>query len=107
MHLPRNKIAKDTDRSFPWAYFDRTYLSGGECGGGEVLYLQENHSFNLHSGLGRRFNNYKKTLSLKPFLLFSIEKECRWIYIFGDSMVIINWFNNIQRCQMYILSPIL
>ena len=40
-------------------------------------------------------------------LIFAHEKGIQGIQIFGDSMIVINWMNNAQRCHNIHLTPIL
>ena len=50
-------------------------------------------------GLGEGTNNYAELLSLKLLLQFALEKGCRNLQIFGDSLIIINWVNKVQHCR--------
>jgi ribonuclease HI len=56
--------------------------------------------------LGAGTNNYSKLIALKLLLLFAIEKGCRALQVFGDSLVIINWANGIHRCKISHLLPL-
>ena len=56
-------------------------------------------------GLGKGTNNFAELLALKLLLRFALEKNSRNIHIFGDSMVVINWVNKIQRCRIKNLNP--
>ena len=40
-------------------------------------------------------------------LIFAHEKDLHILQIFGDSMLVINWMNNVQRCHNLQLLPIL
>ena len=42
-------------------------------------------------------------MGLKILLLAAIEKNCRSIYVFKDSILSINWEKGTQRCQTTIL----
>lgn len=46
-HAPCNILAEVIDTSSPWAYFRGVSLTSGDYGGGEILYLQEHHSFKI------------------------------------------------------------
>ena len=50
-------------------------------------------------GLGSGTNNYAELMALKLLLCFAIERNCKKIQVFGDSFVVINWINNIQKCR--------
>jgi len=57
-------LLKAIDQSKPWAYFDSS-MHNGRCGGGVVLYLNNNHYFKLKSGLGSGMNNISELYNLK------------------------------------------
>ena len=57
-------------------------------------------------GLGRGANNFVELFALKLLLCFSLEKNCRNIQIIGDSMVVINQMNKIQKCRNINLRPL-
>ena len=57
-------------------------------------------------GLGTGTNNYAELMALKLLLCFALERNCRKIHIFGDSLVILNWINKIQRCMNISLSAL-
>ena len=44
-------------------------------------------------------NNYAELMTLKLLLCFSIERNCRQLQVYGDSMVVINSMNKIQKCR--------
>jgi ribonuclease HI len=91
----------------PWDYFDGVSSEDHLiCGGGGCLYLSTTHYFLLKSGLGAGTNNYAELLALKLLLLFVVEKGCKTLQVFGDSMLIINWENGVQRCHISRLVPI-
>ena len=48
-------------------------------------------------GLGTGSNNYAELMALKLLLCFAIESNCQNLQVFGDSLVVINWMNKIQR----------
>ena len=48
-------------------------------------------------GLGDGANNFVELMALKLLLFFALEKDSRRIQIFGDSLVILNWVNKVQR----------
>ena len=76
------------------------------CVGGGCLYISTSHFFLLKSSLGAGSNNYSKIMALKLLLLFVVEKECKIVHVFGDSLLIINWVNRVQRCHISCLVPI-
>jgi hypothetical protein len=80
------------DKDQPWDFFDGA-ASGDQllCGGGGCLYITTSHFFLLKSGLGVGSNDYSEIMALKLLLLFVVEKECKILQVFGDSLLIINW----------------
>ena len=84
----------DIDRRIPWGFFDGA-MQQNICGGGALLFLSDSHWFEISAGLGEGTNNYVELLSLKILLLFTMEKGCRKINLFGDSLNVINWINGI------------
>lgn len=57
--------------------------------------------------MGAGSNNYSEIIALKLLLLFAVEKECKTLQVFGDSLLIIHWVNRVQRCHISPLLPIL
>ena len=57
-------------------------------------------------GLGTGTNNYAELMALKLLLYFALERNYRKIQIFGDSLVILNWINKIQKCRNISLSAL-
>ena len=77
-----------------------------KCGGGATLFLNSTHHFKITMGLGTGSNNYAELMALKLLLCFAIEKNCKKIHTFGDSLVILNWINKTQRCKNLSLSAL-
>lgn len=75
--------------------------------GGTLVYLRQDYFYKIQSGLGRGTKNYAELMSFKLLLLFVIEKGVHMLLIYGDSEIVINWFNEISRCHMHILCHIL
>ena len=78
-----------------------------KCGGGATLYLMDDHYFLFSAGLGACANNFAELFTLKLLLIFALEKGCTVLQVFGDSMIILNWIKELQRCQFMRLVPIL
>ena len=57
-------------------------------------------------GLGAGTNNYAELMTLKLLLHFALEKGCRNLQIFGDSLIIINWVNKVQHCRTLALTTL-
>ena len=91
----RELLILEIDRGTPWGFFDGA-TQHNVCGGGALLYLSVSHFFELSVGLGEGLNNFVELLSLKILLLFTVEKGCRKINFYGDSMNVISWINGIQ-----------
>lgn len=94
------------DEGTPWAYFNGA-ANVQSCGGGIILHLTENNSYNIKAGLGAGTNNFGELITLRHLLHFALSHRCTSINIYGDSQIIINWFNNISTCHMHTLSVIL
>ena len=60
----------------------------------------------LSLGLGAGTNNYVELMMLKLLLCFAIERNCKKVQVFGDSMVVIKWINKTQRCKNYSLGTL-
>ena len=86
------------DKNTPWAFFDGA-SQNSKCGGGDTLFLNTNHHFQISVGLGSRTNNFAELMTSKLLLCFAIERNCKKLQVFGDSMVVINWINKTQRCR--------
>ena len=69
--------------------------------------MVENQSFELITGLGEGSNNRAELLSLKLLLIFVVEKGCRTIKVFGDSLNVVYWVKKIQTCRDLLLCNIL
>ena len=83
----------------PWAFFYGA-SQNQVCGGGSILHLSQNHSFQFQMGLGYGSKKFAELMALKLLLYFSLEKGCKNIHIFGDSLIIINWVNKVQHFQI-------
>ena len=82
----------------PWAFFDGA-SQNSTCGGGACLYLNQSHYFQISLGMGTGTNNYANLMTLKLLLCFSIERNCRQLQVYGDSMVVIKCMTKIQKCR--------
>lgn len=58
-------------------------------------------------GLGLGTNNFVELISIRHLLHFSLAHACYHLRIFGDSKIIISWFNNIFTCHVHTLKNIL
>jgi len=56
-------------------FFDSETSEEGVCDGEAILFIPENHPFELQSSVGRGTNNYAGLLSIKLLLLFAIEND--------------------------------
>lgn len=95
------------DKAYPWAHFDISAQEQG-CGNGIILHISETHYFYICMGLGEDgTNNFAELLTLHHLLYFAIKKNCRYLQVYGDSKIVINWFNCISTCHAYTLGTIL
>lgn len=108
--VPRTRIriitTEHIDKSYPWAYFDGSTQDVG-CEEGAILYLSDHHHYKLKMGFARGTNNFVKLNSLRLLLTFAHEKNINCIHIFGDSTIVIDWFNSITHCHVHALRGLL
>jgi len=81
------------DRQHPWFFFRWSIIRWPYVpwGWGGVLYLSYSHSFKFKMGPGGGSNKFVELMDLKLLVLFALEKGCRSIQVYGDSMLMINW----------------
>ena len=58
-------------------------------------------------GLGDGTNNFAELITLHHLLHFSLGHQCFNLNIFGDSKIIISWFDSISVCHIHTLNNIL
>ena len=102
---PRIVVPELVNRNTPWAFFDGA-SQNSICGGGACLFLNQSHYFQISLGLGTGTNNYAELMTLKLLLCFAIERNCRQLQVFGDSMVVINWINKTHKCRIASLNAL-
>ena len=78
-----------------------------DVGGGAILHLDDHHHYQSRMGLGPRSNNYVELQCLRLLLIFAWEIHCNSIQIFGEFMLVINWFNEVSHCHTHTLSTLL
>lgn len=103
---PKHVLCEVIILDIPWAYFDRA-APQGLCGAGMVIHKNKNISFATSMGLASGANNFAELQTLKILLCRLLHKDITSIQICGDSLNVIKWFNKSQRCQNYLLLPIL
>ena len=107
-HRIRTVVQEVIDKSYPWGYFDG--VAEGDlivCGVVALLYLDEGHYFQIRWGFKEGTNNKAELLALYMLMILAHENGVQKMQIFGDSMVIINWISQTQRCHNIHLIPIL
>ena len=67
--------------------------------GGATLFLNPTHHFQISMGLGSGTNNYIELMALKLLLCFAIERNCKKLQVFADSLIVINWIKKIKKCR--------
>lgn len=100
--LRRPLVPTPINKTIPWAFFDGV-AQEHDCGGGFILHLNDQHYYNVKLGFGGVTNNFAELITLCHLLHFSLGHDC----IFGDSKIIINWFNNVSACHAHTLRHIL
>ena len=58
-------------------------------------------------GLGVGTNNFVELITLRHLMHFSLGHNCMSINIYGNSKIVIDWFNNITAFHTHTLSNIL
>lgn len=86
-------LEEQIDITQPWDFVEGSSQVNRHCGGDAILFLNENYYFKLKSDLGLGSKSYVELLSMKLLFRFALEKGCRQLHIFGDSRVVVNWFN--------------
>lgn len=90
----------------PWAYFDGA-SQDNLAGAGIIIHLSTSHSLKASVGLGTGTNNFSELSALKFLLCWLIHRNIFTVQIFGDSLNAVNWVNGKNRCQNYLLRPLL
>lgn len=65
----------------------------GICGGGIRIFCNNNHSFHLQVGLGFSHGLKVELLALRCLLWFARRKGIKNLHIYGDSLLVVSWFN--------------
>ena len=94
------------DKSIPWAFFDRAASQTGS-GGGFILHINDHHRYIVKMGFGRASNNFAELSSIRNLMHFALSHMHTNINIFGDSLLVVNWINNVTACHTHTLSNIL
>ena len=69
-------------------------------GAGACLWLNEQHRFSITLGCGPSTNIRAELLALWALLSFAKDNGLHYLYVFGDSSVIINWVNGESSLNM-------
>eukprot|EP00253_Pinus_taeda_P008165 PITA_08165 len=105
LNIPHNR-EEQIRPNMPWAYLDGA-SPNQTAGAGMVIHLNESHSISASVGIGNGSNNFAELSVLKLLLCWLIQRHIFAIQIFGDSLNVIKWVNGINRCQNYMLRPLL
>jgi ribonuclease HI len=92
----------------PWGFFDGT--SQGHplvCGVGAVLYINENHHFEVCYTPGRGSNMKAELTAIWALVFLTISLNLRKLQIFGDSQVVVDWINGKTHIQVARLQPVM
>jgi len=65
------------------------------------------HYYKAKLGLGAGSNNYAELMTLRHLLHFALSHNCLNLNIYGDSKIVIDWFNNNAACHTHTLSCIM
>lgn len=66
--------------------------------------INEHHRYLAKLGLGIGSNNFAELSALYNLLHFALSHHISQINIFGDSMVVVNWINNVTNCHAHMLN---
>jgi hypothetical protein len=91
--IARRVQVEQIDKGWPWDFFDGAASEDHLLCGEGCLRLSAHYFFLLKAGLGGGTNNYSKIMALKLLILFAMEKGCKTLQVFRDSLLIINWVN--------------
>lgn len=94
------------DKSTPWAFFDGAANQMGS-GGCFVLHINENHRYLVKMGFGRATKNFAELSTIQNLMHFTLTHQQSNINIFGDSLMVVNWINNVTTCHAHTLNNIL
>lgn len=70
-----------------------------------AIFFNDQNFITFKEAMGEGTNNFAKFIVLSSLLSKAIERGCRSLQIFGDSMMVINWENGTQRCHIMRLLP--
>ena len=101
LHYPvksQHNISRRNIGSAPILHFPVSFFDGASArnmgGAGIMLLLNHKHHFHFKLGLGLSANTRAELLTLWTLLRCTICMGLPHLHIFGDSAVIINWFNH-------------
>jgi len=115
-HFPQESASKPRrtvgplvlDQTKPWAFFDGAAQgTPSTCGGGGIIYWNDQRYMESRTGLGVGTNNYAEVMALKLIILLAVEKDIKILNIMGDSMITIKWANKQAVCHIMRLRPII
>ena len=81
-----------------YGFFDGSEQDGN-CGTGMILRIYDSHSFKLRMGVGSGNNTFSELLALWGLLWFTIYIYILYLFIFGESNVIIDWAKGLTNLQ--------
>ena len=68
----------DIDKTSPWDFFDGAAQGNpSRCGGGGIIFRDDNHFWCSRTSLGIGSNNYAEVMALKLLLLLAIELDIK------------------------------
>ena len=92
-NISRRNIGPAPTLNYPVGFFDGA-STRNKGGAGIMLMLSLEHHFHFKMGLGISTNARAKLLALWTLLCYAKSMGLPHLHIFGNSAVIINWFNH-------------
>ena len=105
--MPRQVSKEWIDISKPRDYFDEASQGEPPLGGvGGIIYFFISHTISFKVGIGPRPNNLVEMLASKLTFTLTNEYGITRIQIFGDLLLIMNWFNKKFTLRNFTLHPL-
>ena len=86
-------------KSFPCGFFDGA-AAENIGGAGFVIYINDSHFFSFSMGCGSSTNTRAELLAIWALLRVGLMMGIPLQLIYGDSMIIISWLNNISALDV-------
>jgi ribonuclease HI len=75
-------------------------------GAGGIVHLSDSHELKFKVGSGQGTNNFAKLMALKLSLILAAERGVSCLQVFSDSLLAINWLNEVDCLENFLLQPV-